>query len=160
LEPFGTILGALGSIASLVSLVALWKTNKPWLLRGLLVLVFVLTALSSFFSFKYFTITQPEAVRKAKQVELKSAVQAFLKDNPIQPSYWEPGQNEGIIKSGLIILELHKDLFPDSYSKIREDIKADIEFAQQHRDTQNNRDAMDAAAKNILTILKALAGEG
>jgi hypothetical protein len=68
LEPFGTILGALGSIASLVSLVALWKTNKPWLLRGLLILVFVLTALSSFFSFKYFTTTHPEAVGNANQV--------------------------------------------------------------------------------------------
>lgn len=160
MEPFGTILGALGSIASLVSIVALWSTYKPWLLRSLLILVFVFTALSSFFSFKYYTTTQPEAVRKAKQAELKSSIQAFLKDNPIQPSYWEPGQNEGIVKSGLIILELNKDLFPDSYSKISEDIKVDIEFAQQHRDTQNNREAMDAAAKNILTILKALAGEG
>jgi hypothetical protein len=158
LEPFGSILGALGSIASFISAFALWKQRTSWVLPAALLLIFALTALSSYFSYQYFQLTQPVVVRRAKQDALRSSIQAFLAKYPTAPSYWEPGQNEGIIKSGLIILELHKDLFPDSYAKIRSDVDADISFAQQHRDGQDQRAAMYTAAKNVLTVLKALAG--
>jgi len=159
-EPFGSILGALGSIASLVSLVTLWKQGQSKALRGALLIVFVLTGLSSYLSYQYFQVTQPEAVLRAKQGALRSSIQAFLSKNAIEPSYWEPGHNEGIVKGGLIILELNKELFPDSYARIRADIEADMAFVQQHRNQEEHRLAMDAAAKNIITILRALAGGG
>lgn len=99
-------------------------------------------------------------MRHAKQVELQSSIKVFLAKYPAEPTYWEPGQNEGIVKSGLIILELNKDLFPESYAKIRGDIDADMAFVQQHRDKQEHRAAMNAAAKNVITILRALASGG
>lgn len=159
MEPFGSILGALGSIASLVSLVALWKKGQGWALRLALCAIFGLTGFSAVLSFRYFQATRPEAIRLAKQVALRGSVKEFLRSNSIDASYWSPGQNEGIVKSGLILLEMNKDLFPDSYSRIRADIDADIAFAQQHRDSQEQRVAMDVAAKNMLTLLKALAGD-
>lgn len=96
--------------------------------------------------------------RRAKQTELRAAVQAFLSKTALESDYWEPGQNEGIVKSGLIILELNKELFPDSYNKIRADVDADIAFVQQRRGTEQHRQVMDAAAKNMLATLSALAG--
>lgn len=109
-------------------------------------------------TYRYFQLSQPEVARQARQAALRSSAQAFLATNNLDPSYWDPGMNEGIVKGGLILLELNRDLFPDTYSKIRSDIDADLAFVQQHRDEQSHRAAMEAAAKNVVTIIRALAG--
>lgn len=158
MEPFGSILSALGSIASIASLAAIWKAERGWLLRSAFISIFILTATSSYLSYQYYELTQPEGIRESKQIELRAAIKEFLSKTPINSSYWEPGQNEGIIKSGLIILELYRDLFPETYLRIKKDIDADITYAQQYRDKEEQRRALDTAAKSILTTLKALSG--
>lgn len=160
MELYGSILGALGSIASIVSLVAAWRTNPSWLLRFSFFLVFSLTTSSAYFSYQYYQVTKPEAVRAAKQAELNAAAKRFITNNQMTTSYWVPGENEGIIKSGLILLELYKELYPDAYARIKSDIDADLDYAKKHRDEQQHRQSMETAAKSIIKTIKTLAGNG
>lgn len=158
MEPFGSILGALGSIASIISLVALWKKGGTWILRGLLLSVAALTVLSSYFSYQYFALTKPAVERLAKQESLRTAVQGFIKNNYAEVTQFDIGANEGIVNSGLIILEIHQELFPDTYKKIKSEFITDNEFVQNYRDKHEHRRASEVAAQRMLTLLKALAG--
>lgn len=160
MELYGSILGALGSIASIVSLAAVWRAHPSWLLRFSFVVIFSLTASSAYFSYQYYQVTKPEIVRAAKQAELNAAAKRFISNNQMTTSYWVSGENEGIIKSGLILLELYKELYPDTYARIKSDIDADLDYAQKHRDGQEQRQAMETAAKSIIKTIKTLAGDG
>jgi hypothetical protein len=160
MELYGSILAALGSIASLISLVSVWKGHEQKLLRFSFILIFVLTTSSAFFSYKYYESTKPEVVRAARHAELKSAARLFLSNKPLNPSYFEPGENEGIIKSGLILLELYKDLYPETYARIKTDIESDLKYAQSHRNKSEQRESLDSAAKAILKVISILSGNG
>jgi hypothetical protein len=76
---------------------------------------------------------------------------------PQSPSLYSPGKNEGIVKSGLIILEMNKELYPDSYSMIRSDVQKELLYVQEHRD--NNREVIYNLAENLYLVLKALSGK-
>ena len=160
MELYGSILGALGAIASIVSLAAAWRAHPSWLLRFSFFLIFALTTSSAYFSYQYYQVTKPEMVRAAKQAELTAAAKKFISNNQMTTSYWVPGENEGIIKSGLILLELYKELYPDAYVRIKSDIDADLDYAQKHRDEQEQRQSMETAAKSIIKTIKTLAGNG
>jgi F0F1-type ATP synthase membrane subunit a len=112
LEPFGSILGAAGSIASLISLYFCWKISETWGLRISLIFVLLLAGCSSYFSFQYYESTKPELVRQKKQQELREAIKKFINEDSLHASYYEPGESEGLINSGLIILEQYKELYP------------------------------------------------
>lgn len=162
MDYFGSILGAIGSIASLVSLIAFWRSESAWRLRIALIIIVILTASSSYLSYQYYAATRPEIVRQERQQALRKAAQTYIQTNSLTTSYWQPGVNEGIVKSGLAILEVYKEVIPETYASIKLDIEEDMNFGQQHRDKEEQRQALETAAKNMITLFKfkTLAGNG
>lgn len=160
MDLFGSILGAMGSIASLVSLIAFWRSASAWRLRVSLILIVILTASSSYFSYQYYASTRTGIVRQERQQALREAANNFIQTNSLTTSYWQPGVNEGIVKSGLAILEVYNDVIPDTYTLIRFDMGEDVKFGKQHRDKEEQRQALDNAAKTMITLFKTLAGKG
>ena len=160
LEPFGSILGALGSVASLISLYFCWKISEKWWLRISLFLVFILAGLSSYFSYQYYESTKPEVVRQNKQKELRLAVKEFINGTSFHASYYEPGESEGIINSGLIILEQYKELYLDQYERIKNGIESELKRAKEIDDRQSieYRDLMKQTGKSMGVTLEKLAG--
>lgn len=159
MELYGSILGAIGSVASIISLIVFWSNNDSLRLRGALFTILILTGLSTYFSYNYYVTTQPEIVRGAKQAELRKAAKKFLADNRYYSSYWNTGKNEGFIKSGLILLELYKELYPDTYQRIKSDVNLDMAYAQNFRDKAHQRQSMQTAAESIRMTIKSLAGD-
>lgn len=160
LEPFGSILGAVGSVASLISLYFCWKISETWGLRISLFFVFILAGCSSYFSFQYYESTKPEIVRQNKQKELRVAVKEFINGTSLHASYYEPGESEGIINSGLIILEQYKELYPDQYLRIKQQIESELRRAKEIDDRQSiaYRELMEQTGKSMGVTLKKLAG--
>ena len=132
MEPFGSILGAVGSIASLISFFFSWKFSETWGLRVSLFFVFILAGFSSYFSYQYYESTKPEIVRQQKQKELRIAVKEFIGNDSLYASYFSPGESEGIINSGLIILEQYKELFPEQYLRIKQQIISELKYAKNN----------------------------
>lgn len=158
-ELFGIILGAMGSVASLISLLFSLQRHTSRLISMSLALILLLTGTSSYFSYQYYQISKIGVIKQKQRELMQTTIRSFLDDYPTSPSYWNPGQNEGIVKSGLIILEMNKELFPETYDKIKSDIEKDMVYAQQHRDQQEHRQAIKVAADNIYFVLKTLSGK-
>ncbi len=158
-ELFGVLLGAMGSIASLISLIfSIAKGKESIRLSVSLLVIVCLTGTSSYFSYKYYEVTQPEYIKAKKIENLKASAKAFVEQHPSFRSYWKAGENEGIAKSGVIVLEMHKDLFPDNYKSIKADIEKDISYSKKHRDQAAQRQSLEAAAQTIYSTMKTLAG--
>lgn len=156
---FGVVLGAMGSIASLVSLLfSISKGKESIRISIALFLIMCLTGTSSYFSYNYYKVTQPTYIKSQKIKELKKSAQSFIKQHPSFRDYWNEGKNEGIAKSGLIVLELHKDIFPDNYDSIKKDIEKDIAYSKEHRDESGQRQSLEAAAQAIYSTMQTLAG--
>ncbi|MFQ5753401.1 MAG: hypothetical protein ACE5HI_15535 [bacterium] len=155
---FGVIFGAMGSAGSLISLIfSLTKGKENWKLSASLAVIMLLTGTSAYFSYRYYEVTKSENIKQKMRGNLETDAQAFLNQYPTFTSYWNSGQNEGIAKSGLLILEMYKDLYPENYDKIKSDIYEDVNFAQEHRDESQQRQAMKNAAENVYHIFKTLA---
>lgn len=58
-----------------------------------------------------------------------------------------------IANSGVSVLEVHKDLFPENYESIKADIERDIESSKKHR---NQSGALEAAAQTIYKTMKII----
>lgn len=159
MDILSTILGAVGSVASIVSLLFYWKGDKK-IVKVLMFVVVITTGAATIFSYKYYQSSQPDRIRKEKMDSLRSAIRSYIYGNKLSSNYWNSGDNEGIINSGLAILEINKELFPDTYAKIKSDIESDLKFSQQHRDSGDERYAVSKAANNIVMTLKALSGTG
>jgi len=158
-EIFGVILGAMGSIASLISLIfSISKGRESIKLSVSLLLVVFLTGTSSYFSYQYYKVTQPEYIKTQKMTQLRASAKSFISQHPTFRSYWEEGINEGVAKSGLIVLEMHKDLFPENYASIKSDIEKDIAYSKEHRDSSGQRQSLEAAAELIYSTMTTLAG--
>lgn len=153
IELFGSALSALGSIASLISIIFIVKRENKRIFIALL-LILALTTSSSYYSYKYFQSTNDKYILETKKFEFKSAAKSFVNTYP-SLSYWEPGQNEGVANSGLLLLEMYKDLFPETYLKIKKDFENDTNFSKENRDQAGQRQSLETAAKNIYTLIKA-----
>jgi len=152
---YGIILGAIGSMASILALVLqLYKEKKQHKLTFLLVLILILTCSSSYLSYKYYETTQPERIRMKKQESLSESAKSFIDTYPSFRSYWDAGENEGIAKSGLLILEMHQDLFPETYIQIKNDLEEDLKFGREFRNQEEQRFTSQTSAKQIYNILK------
>jgi len=160
LEPFGSILGAAGSIASLISLYFCWKISETWGLRISLIFVLLLAGCSSYFSFQYYESTKPELVRQKKQQELREAIKKFINEDSLHASYYEPGESEGLINSGLIILEQYKELYPEQYLRIKQQVESELQRAKEINDRESSsyRELMNQTGKSMGVTLKKLAG--
>ncbi|EPW3765988.1 hypothetical protein ACWI58_001371 [Vibrio fluvialis] len=158
-ELFGVILGAMGSIASLVSLIfSFGKIHESKVIPLALILILGLTASSSYFSYQYYEVTQPEYIHAKKMEQLRDSARSFIKQYPSYRDYWDEGANEGIAKSGLLVLEVHKELFPETYESMKNDIKKDIDYSKQYRDQSGQRQALENVAQAVYSTMKTLAG--
>ena len=148
----------MGFAVSFTSLIfSLPKRKENWKISISLAVIMLLTGTSAYFSYRYYQVTKPENVKQKMRGNLQTDAQAFLNQYPTFTSYWNSGQNEGIAKSGLLILEMYKDLFLENYNVIKSDIYEDVNFAQEHRDQSQQRQAMKNAAENVYHIFKTLA---
>jgi hypothetical protein len=158
-ELFGVILGAMGAVASLIMLLFFLKQHASWQITVSLAIIILLTGTSSFFSYQYYQISKREIVEQRQRELMQATIRSFEYTFSTPPYSDAPGRNKGIVKSGLIILEMNKNLFPETYVKIKSDIEKDIAYTQQYRDKYKQRPVMQKAAESIYFILKALSGK-
>ena len=120
----------------------------------------LLAGCSSYFSFQYYESTKPELVRQKKQQELREAIKKFINEDSLHASYYEPGESEGLINSGLIILEQYKELYPEQYLRIKQQVESELQRAKEINDRESSsyRELMNQTGKSMGVTLKKLAG--
>lgn len=159
-EIFGFVLGIMGALASLILLIyTITKEKKQLALIISLILILILTGTSSFFSYKYYSVTQPEYIKTRQLESLTQSAKNFIDEYPSFRDYYDEGENEGIAKSGLVILEMHRELFPDSYETIKADIELDIKYSKENRDKSGQSQSLETAAQTIYSTMRTLAGD-
>lgn len=158
IELFSVVIGGMGSVASLVTLIfAIKKDNTQTAIS--LALILTLTATSSIFSYKYYVATNKEYILENKRAELRETATSFINKYPEFTNYWNEGQNEGIANSGIIVLEMYRDLFPENYERIRNNTQQDIEKAKNATMDSQKREFLEGSAENIYLLMKTLSSE-
>lgn len=153
------ILSIVGSVASIISLGISFKQNwvkKIWISRITFLLLFITSILSGTFFYLY-----KQSVNKQLQIEnrkliVKQEATNLLKSAPIYISYYEPGENEGLLYSTLSLLEKNKDLFPETYEVYKRDVIEKIESVNKEDDIFKKREKMEIAGNSALRLLKSL----
>lgn len=81
----------------------------------------------------------------------------MLKSYPNYISYYEPGENEGVLYGTLVLLEKNKDIFPETYELYKKDVIQKIEKSNRETDIFRRREQMEIAGKAAMQFLKLLA---
>lgn len=161
-----SILSAIGSVASIAGLILTFRTSdSPTTVKLLLILLFVLTAAASGVSYRYYLVTsehaalryQEERLVRRKEAAAAEAAQ-LLESFPTYLDTLKPGENEGIVYSGLAFLEKYKEVYPDSYQMLKENALADIGKAKAESLNYDYQRKMEQAASAMYRVVASIAG--
>lgn len=154
------VLAFASGIASVVSLLLTLERHphRRWVIRGLLVLVVVLSVFSSY---SYFTYA---ALRAAEQL-LISRKQAARHDAGLLLAYHPPDSNsstsapgQGIAWAGLALLEQYRDVYPKLFDLAQGTVRKDLDASQKTGDSLEARHRIETANAAMLQILRGLGG--
>jgi hypothetical protein len=150
---FGAILAAFGSIASVISLLR-DVTGRREVAHGTKVLLFfiaVLTTASAAFSFMYYNSTNNERIQSRQWQAASDDAWEFFRTYKY-PIAGFSGENEGIVRAGMIVFEKYKQLFPQNYERLVTDVE---EYRIRSRD--GDRVATLTSARMIYDSMRFLA---
>ncbi len=152
-----TIVGFTGSIASIIGFVmSIIKKDK---IRNK-ILYFIIFVLSAFAVYSYHLYKQETDERlkiENRKQEVRLEAQELLKSYPSYISYYNPGENEGVLYGILVLLEKNKDIFPETYESYKKDVLQKIETSNNESDMYKRREQMEIAANSAMQFLKSLA---
>ena len=94
--------------------------------------------------------------RRRKQ-EIKHEAKKILDSSPTYISYWDPGENEGLLYSTLGLLERNRDIYPEMYELYKENVLHKINKANNEDDLSKRREQLEIAGSSALQLLKTLA---
>jgi len=153
------IISFVGSVASILSLILSIKSKwfkKTWV--NIVMYAFLLITSSSsgilFYLYKQSVDTQLQ-IENRKLIVKQEAIN-LLNSAPAYISYYEPGENEGLLYSTLSLLEKNKDLFPETYEVYKRDVIEKIESVNKEDDFYKKREKMEIAGNAALRLLKSL----
>jgi len=162
-----SILSGLGSIASIIGLILVLRDNNQTkrIVKILLGIIILLSVATSALSYRNYAISTAEA-KKLRQQNLERmrteyiAIEAaeLLDTFPSYISEYDEGDNEGIVYGGIAFLEKSKDIYPDTYTVIKQNALADIENAKKSTSSFNSRETMKNAATAMYGAIRSIAG--
>lgn len=152
-----TVVGFLGSIASIIGFVmSIIKKDK---IRNKILysVIFVLSAITAYSYHLYRQETDERLRIESRKQEIRLEAQDLLKSYPSYISYYNPGENQGLLYGILVLLEKNKDIFPETYESYKKDVLQKIETSNNEPDMYKKREQMEIAANSAMQFLKSLA---
>lgn len=157
MEVIYNITGLLGSIASIAALIMSYRLQDKTRNKITFFIISALSILTVVTSYLYKQeVDKQLSIEQRKQV-IKLEAQKILESSPSYISLYEPGENEGVLYSILILLEKNKDIFPETYELYKKDVIMKIEKSNAEKDIFRRREQMEIAGKSGVQFLKSLA---
>lgn len=151
-----TVIGFVGSVVSIIGWVMSLRYKDKTRNKIMYFIIFILSGLTAFTFHLYKQETDERLKLENRKQEVKLEAQNMLKNYPDYISYYEPGENEGLLYGTLVLLEKNKDIFPETYELYKKDVIQKIEKSNRETDIFRKREQMEIAGKAAMQFLKLL----
>lgn len=149
-----TIISVAASILSIIGFILSIKCKDSIINKICYILIIILTV-ALYTQYKHVTDEQL-SIERRKQ-EIKHEAKKILDSSPTYISYWDPGENEGLLYSTLGLLERNRDIYPEMYELYKENVLHKINKANNEDDLSKRREQLEIAGSSALQLLKTLA---
>ena len=157
MDSLSTDIGFVGSVASIIGWIMSWKYKDKTRNKIMYFIIFILSGLTALTFHLYKEETDKRLKLENRKQEVRLEAQNMLKSYPNYISYYEPGENEGVLYGTLVLLEKNKDIFPETYELYKKDVIQKIEKSNRETDIFRRREQMEIAGKAAMQFLKLLA---
>lgn len=120
-------------------------------------IIIVLTSVTAYSYTQYKQITDEQLNIEKRKLEMKNEAKNILDSSPTYISYWDPGENEGLLYSTLGLLERNRDIYPEMYEEYKKNVIHKISNVNDEDDLSKKREQLEMAGSSALQILKTLA---
>lgn len=152
-----TIISVASSILSIAGFILSIKRNDSIRNRIFYFLIIILTVTTSYLYTQYKQVTDEQLNIERRKQEIKNEARNILASSPTYISYWDPGENEGLLYSTLGLLERNRDIYPEMYEVYKENVMHKINKANDEDDLSKKREQLEIAGASALQLLKTLA---
>ncbi len=152
-----TIISVASSILSIAGFILSIKRNDSIRNRIFYFLIIILTVTTSYLYTQYKQVTDEQLNIERRKQEIKNEARNILASSPTYISYWDPGENEGLLYSTLGLLERNRDIYPEMYEVYKENVMHKINKANDEDDQSKKREQLEIAGASALQLLKTLA---
>ena len=149
-----TIISVAASILSIIGFILSIKCKDSIINKILYILIIILTFATSYLYTQYKHVTDEQLSKERRKQEIKHEAKKILDSSPTYISYWDPGENEGLLYSTLGLLERNRDIYPEMY---KENVIHKINKANDEDDPSKRREQLEIAGSSALQLLKVLA---
>lgn len=152
-----TIISVAASILSIIGFILSIKCKDSIINKICYILIIILTVATSYLYTQYKHITDEQLCIERRKQEIKHEAKKILDSSPTYISYWDPGENEGLLYSTLGLLERNRDIYPEMYELYKENVLHKINKANNEDDLSKRREQLEIAGSSALQLLKTLA---
>ena len=152
-----TIISIASSILSIAGFILSIKRNDSIRNKIFYFLIIILTVTTSYLYTQYKQVTDEQLNIERRKQEIKNEARNILASSPTYISYWDPGENEGLLYSTLGLLERNRDIYPEMYEVYKENVMHKINKANDEDDLSKKREQLEIAGASALQLLKTLA---
>lgn len=162
-----TIICIVGSIASIIGLILAIINNvvkinnlekKHNVINIVLYIIILILCIFGGVSYhKYKKEVEKQLDYELRKNRTQTEAKAILDSFPPYGSYFNPGDNEGIVFSTLFFLEKNNTFWPDSYNLFKNNTENVIDQYNKEPDEQKKREIMEPAANQAIRVMKSLA---
>lgn len=150
------ILGGVASIVTIIGfLISVIKKDRRN--TFLYIIILILGAITFYFFQCYKTKMNQQLCEERIREQIRMEAQEIKSSFPNFISYYEPGQNEGVLYSALIFLEKYKDRNPEAYEIYKENVIRKLDKAHNSHFDSERRELMEQAGKTAKQIIETLA---
>ena len=151
-----TFLGVIGSIASIVSFYASTNLHATKLSKVMMCISITSISIAIILSIQYQNVVRASYQRSAKIIELSITAEKFIRNNPPLVDYETSGASEGLARAGLAILEIYKEILPDTYIDTRKQIECDTVYAKDSHNPETIQKSLNHSAQTITKLFDTL----
>lgn len=157
MDNFIVIISICASIFSAISFILSFIYNDNYRNKVLYFIIIVLTSVTAYSYTQYKQITDEQLNIEKRKLEMKNEAKNILDSSPTYISYWDPGENEGLLYSTLGLLERNRDIYPEMYEEYKKNVIHKISNVNDEDDLSKKREQLEIAGSSALRILKTLA---
>lgn len=152
-----TIINVSASILSIYFFILSIKNKDSIISKFWYIFIIILTIFTAYSYAQYKQVTDEQLNIEKRKQEIKNEAKNILDSSPTYISYWEPGENEGLLYSTLGLLERNRDIYPEMYKVYKENVMHKINKANEEDDFSKKREQLEMAGASALQIIKTLA---
>lgn len=157
MDNFITIINVSASILSIYFFILSIKNKDSIISKFWYIFIIILTIFTAYSYAQYKQVTDEQLNIEKRKQEIKNEAKNILDSSPTYISYWEPGENEGLLYSTLGLLERNRDIYPEMYKVYKENVMHKINKANEEDDFSKKREQLEMAGASALQIIKTLA---